>query len=92
MKNNYGLNSIVEMKKQHPCGCNKFRITRVGVDIKKRIEDNKEKYLKDFSPNNTVEYQYRIGGYLAERLTNVFVEKHFKKIKTYGVKITEFKY
>ena len=34
MKNNYGLNSIVEMKKQHPCGCNKFRITRVGVDIK----------------------------------------------------------
>ena len=22
------------MKKQHPCGCNKFRITRVGVDIK----------------------------------------------------------
>ena len=64
----------------------------VGTDIKKRIEDNKEKYLKDFSPNNTVEYQYRIGGYLAERLTNVFVEKHFKKIKTYGVKITEFKY
>lgn len=34
MKNNYGLNSIVEMKKNHPCGCNKFRITRVGVDIK----------------------------------------------------------
>ena len=64
----------------------------IGTDIKKRIEDNKEKYLKDFSPNNTVEYQYRIGGYLAERLTNVFVEKHFKKIKTYGVKITEFKY
>ena len=67
-------------------------IERVGVDIKKRIEDNKEKYLKDFSPNNTVEYQYRIGGYLSERLTNVFVEKHFKKIKTYGIKITEFKY
>ena len=64
----------------------------IGTDIKKRIEDNKEKYLKDFSPNNTVEYQYRIGGYLAERLTNVFVEKHFKKIKTYGIKITEFKY
>ena len=34
MKNNYGLNSIVEMKKQHPCGCNKFLITRVGIDIK----------------------------------------------------------
>lgn len=34
MKNNYGLGSIVEMKKQHPCGSNKFKITRVGVDIK----------------------------------------------------------
>lgn len=67
-------------------------IERVGVDIKKRIEDNKEKYLKDFSPNDTVDYQYRIGGYLAERLTNVFAEKHFKNIKTYKVKITEYKY
>ncbi len=34
MKNSYGLGSIVEMKKQHPCGFNKFKITRVGVDIK----------------------------------------------------------
>ncbi len=34
MKNNYGLNQIVEMKKNHPCGCNKFKIIRVGVDIK----------------------------------------------------------
>jgi len=34
MKNNYGLNQIVEMKKEHPCGCNKFKIIRVGVDIK----------------------------------------------------------
>jgi hypothetical protein len=67
-------------------------IEMVGVDIKKRIEDNKEKYLKDFSPNDTVDYQYRIGGYLAERLTNVFAEKHFKNIKTYKVKITEYKY
>ena len=29
----------------------------VGTDITKRIEDNKEKYLKDFSPNNTAVYQ-----------------------------------
>ena len=34
MKNDYKLGSIVEMKKQHPCGSNKFKITRVGVDIK----------------------------------------------------------
>ena len=30
----YKLGSIVTMKKQHPCGENKFKITRVGVDIK----------------------------------------------------------
>ncbi len=67
-------------------------IKYVGVDIEKRIENNKEKYLKNFSPNNEVWYQYRIGGYLAERLTNVFLLKHFKKIKTYKMIITEQKY
>ena len=32
----YGLNDIVQMKKNHPCAkdSNKFRITRMGVDIK----------------------------------------------------------
>lgn len=64
----------------------------VGTDIKKRIEDNKEKYLKDFSPNNTVEYQYRIGGYLSERLTNVFIFKKFERVKAYKMIITEQKY
>lgn len=34
MKNNYDVGSIVEMKKTHPCGSNKFEIIRVGVDIK----------------------------------------------------------
>ncbi len=34
MKNNYDVGSIVEMKKKHPCGCDKFKVTRVGVDIK----------------------------------------------------------
>ena len=64
----------------------------VGTDIEKRIEENKDKYLKSFSPNNTVEYQYRIGGYLAERLTNVFIIKKFKRLKPYSVIITENKY
>lgn len=64
----------------------------VGTDIEKRIEDNRERYLKNFSPNNTVEYQYRIGGYLAERLTGVFICKHFKKARCYNTKITEKKY
>jgi len=30
----YGLNDIVEMKKQHPCGENKWRIIRMGADIR----------------------------------------------------------
>lgn len=64
----------------------------VGTDIYKRIEDNKDKYLKKFSPNDTVEYQYRIGGYLAERLTGVFICKHFTKARYYEIKITEKKY
>lgn len=34
MKNNYEIGSIVQMKKQHPCGCNMFEVVRVGVDIK----------------------------------------------------------
>ena len=36
MKNNYELGSIVEMKKQHPCGCKTFEVIRTGVDIKIR--------------------------------------------------------
>lgn len=30
----YKLNSIVMMKKQHPCGSNEWQIVRVGADIK----------------------------------------------------------
>ena len=32
--NDYNLNDIVEMKKQHPCGSSDFQITRMGADIK----------------------------------------------------------
>ena len=64
----------------------------VGTDIRKRIENNKDRYLKELYPNNTIDYQYRIGGYLGERLTNVFIMTHFKKIKTYPVIVTEDKY
>lgn len=34
MQNDYILNSIVMMKKQHPCGNNEWQITRIGADIK----------------------------------------------------------
>lgn len=40
---NYKLGSIVVMKKNHPCGENKWIITRIGVDIKiKCMKCNRE--------------------------------------------------
>lgn len=39
----YKLGSIVIMKKPHPCGENKWEITRTGVDVKiKCIKCNRE--------------------------------------------------
>ena len=34
MENKYKLGNTVVMKKQHACGTNEWKITRVGVDIK----------------------------------------------------------
>ncbi|ASW44403.1 DUF951 domain-containing protein [Clostridium isatidis] len=34
MIENFDLGDIVQMKKEHPCGNNKFEITRLGADIK----------------------------------------------------------
>ncbi|UOQ44769.1 DUF951 domain-containing protein [Halobacillus salinarum] len=31
---NYQLNDIVEMKKPHPCGENRWKIIRMGADIR----------------------------------------------------------
>ena len=39
MMHKYELGSIVEMKKQHTCGCSNFKITRIGVDIKIKCEN-----------------------------------------------------
>ncbi|EAD4933753.1 DUF951 domain-containing protein, partial [Listeria monocytogenes] len=32
------LNDIVEMKKPHPCGTNRFKIIRMGMDIRIKCE------------------------------------------------------
>ena len=34
MDKEYQLNSVVTMKKPHPCGFNEWEITRLGADIK----------------------------------------------------------
>lgn len=30
----FGLNDVVQMKKQHPCGENRWKIIRMGMDIR----------------------------------------------------------
>lgn len=34
----YALNDVVEMKKQHPCGTNAWKIIRMGADIRIKCE------------------------------------------------------
>lgn len=34
MRAMYDLNDIIEMKKKHPCGVNRWEIVRMGADIK----------------------------------------------------------
>lgn len=34
MEKEYQLNSVVMMKKPHPCGFNEWELTRLGADIK----------------------------------------------------------
>ncbi|ARB78691.1 MULTISPECIES: DUF951 domain-containing protein [Staphylococcus] len=38
MTSKYGINDIVEMKKQHACGANRFKIIRMGADIRIKCE------------------------------------------------------
>lgn len=34
MEKEYNLNDIVEMKKKHACGANRWKITKLGVDVR----------------------------------------------------------
>lgn len=61
--------------------------------IKRMITSNSRKYLKNFYPNNTIEYQSRIGGFFAERILNIWLRtKPELKVKTRDLIITENKY
>lgn len=37
-KKDFDLNDIVEMKKPHPCGTNRWKIIRMGMDIRMKCE------------------------------------------------------
>lgn len=67
-------------------------LEKTGRDITAHIKKNKEKYIKNFSPNDSIDYQYRFGGYLGERLTNVFILKELKNVCLLPVIRTEDKY
>lgn len=48
----FGLNDVVEMKKAHPCGANRWRIIRLGMDIRIKCEGCAHSVLiprKDFT-------------------------------------------
>ncbi|WP_226038286.1 DUF951 domain-containing protein [Aquibacillus saliphilus] len=34
----YQMNDIVQMKKQHPCGENRWKIIRMGMDVRIKCE------------------------------------------------------
>ncbi|GIN21957.1 MAG TPA: DUF951 domain-containing protein [Bacillus bacterium] len=37
-KKDFNLHDVVEMKKPHPCGTNRWRIIRMGMDIRMKCE------------------------------------------------------
>ena len=37
-KKSFELGDIVEMKKQHPCGTNEWKIIRMGADVRIKCE------------------------------------------------------
>lgn len=38
MDHEFQLNDVVEMKKPHPCGTNKWKIIRLGMDFRIKCE------------------------------------------------------
>ena len=49
-------------------------------------------YYKKNYPNNTLDYQIRLDGYLAERIFNVYFNQHFHNPKEFKAILTEEKY
>lgn len=61
----------------------------VGTDIEKRISDNPEAYHVGRNKTSTAQYQYRIGGYLGERIVNALIRNRFRERLHYDRIITQ---
>lgn len=70
----------------------KQRGFKKDTDIKIYVQKHSNEYLKDFYPNNTVEYQSRMCGFLLERLTNAYIFYKFRNPLCFSRIETETKY
>ena len=61
-------------------------------DIKIYVKKHSNEYLKNYYPNNTIEYQSRMCGFLLERLTNAYIFYKFKNPLCFSIMETETKY
>jgi hypothetical protein len=66
---------------------NKHNITDFN-DVVNMIENNKIEYLKKFKPNSEISYQARIGGFLSERLFNIWLK--WKNLKIKSIKTEQY--
>ena len=60
----FGLNDVVEMKKQHPCGTNEWKIIRMGADIRIKCEGCQHSVLiprREFEKKNEESFKTRRG-------------------------------
>ena len=61
MQNDFKLNDIVIMKKDHACGTNKWQIIRVGVDIKLKCLNCNHEIMMD-----RLEFKKKLKGVINE--------------------------
>lgn len=61
MASKYGINDIVEMKKRHACGSNRFKIIRMGADIRIKCENCQRSIM---IPRQTFDKKLKKSSYL----------------------------
>ena len=87
-----------EVLRQCLCSVDDFEEKSINEFIRRRgniqeyINNHKDLYLKDFSPNNELWYQYRILGYLCERFCGFYINHVSKNPLLQKVGLLEGKY